>query len=52
MKEGETIEDLYNERVPLYEKYAHVTVETQGMELSKSMDVIRKIVTQRMGANI
>lgn len=52
IEEGQTIEDLYNERVPLYEKYAHVTVETQGMELSKSMDVIRKIVTQRTGENL
>ncbi len=52
LEKGETIEDIYNERVPLYEKYAHVTVETQGMELSKSMDVIRKIVTERMGENI
>ena len=46
MDNGQTIEDLYEERVPLYEKYAHITVETAGMELNKSMDLIRKKVRQ------
>ena len=31
--EGQTFEDVYNERVPLYEHYADVTVDTNDGEL-------------------
>ncbi|MBQ1891768.1 MAG: shikimate kinase [Firmicutes bacterium] len=31
VKPGQTFEDLYNERCPLYEKYADVTVSTEGL---------------------
>ena len=31
VKPGQTFEDLYNERCPLYEKYAEVTVSTEGL---------------------
>lgn len=40
MAPGQTFADLYNERCPLYERYAHVTIDTNGR--SKS-DVIRNI---------
>ena len=30
LKPGQTFEDLYEERCPLYEKYADVTIETDG----------------------
>lgn len=30
MKHGKTLLDVYNERVPLYEKYADITVECDG----------------------
>lgn len=30
--EGETFLDVYNERIPLYERYADVTVDTEGKE--------------------
>lgn len=31
--EGKTFEDVYKERVPLYEQYADVTVDTDGKDL-------------------
>ena len=31
VKPGQTFEDLYNERCPLYEKYADVTVSTEEL---------------------
>lgn len=49
IEQGQTLKELYDERAPLYEKYAHVTVETQGLELRNSMELIRKIVMERMG---
>ena len=37
---GQTIEDLYNERIPLYEKEADITVETEGLELEGTVTKI------------
>ena len=31
LKPGQTFEDLYEERCPLYEKYADVTIDTDGL---------------------
>lgn len=33
MRPGQTLEDLYRERTPLYEKYAHISVECDGKML-------------------
>lgn len=33
LRPGQTLADLYAERIPLYEKYAHVTVKCGGREL-------------------
>lgn len=30
IKDGQTVRDLYNERIPLYEKYADITVTAEG----------------------
>ena len=40
MKPGETLADLYNMRVPLYEKYADITIETEGMGIEESLEVL------------
>lgn len=34
---GETLRDLYNQRLPLYEKYAHEIMDTQGLLLRESV---------------
>lgn len=33
LKPGQDLEGLYKERIPLYEKYAHVTVDCEGKQL-------------------
>lgn len=33
LKPGQTLRDLYEERIPLYEKYAHKVMECQGKQL-------------------
>lgn len=43
-----TLLDLYNERVPLYEKYADVTIDETGKTLGACVDELRKIMEQRM----
>ena len=42
LKEGFTLRDLYEERIPLYEKYADVTVELLGDTIAKSVDEVIK----------
>lgn len=44
MKDGQTLYDLYLERTPLYEKYASITIETDGCSVE---DSVRKI-TQKL----
>ena len=40
---GQTLEDLYQERVPLYEAYAHVTVDTEGLSLRQVVKQVEGI---------
>ncbi len=42
LKEGYTLKDLYDERIPLYEKYADITVELSGQPIAKSVELLRK----------
>ena len=44
LRPGMTMADLYNERAPLFEKYADITVNCDGTSFSKyRCDAIRKI---------
>lgn len=40
MRQGNTLEEMYNERSPLYEKYADLTVEVCNSQLSDSLERI------------
>ena len=40
MKEGTTIAELYNQRAPLYEKYADVTIECDSLSPEECVDLI------------
>lgn len=40
MKEGTTIEELYEERAALYEKYADITVECSSLTPEQCVDII------------
>lgn len=35
MKEGDTLSDLYNERVPLYEKYADIILDASNLDIEE-----------------
>ena len=41
MRQGQTLLDLYNERCPLYEKYADIVVDAEGLGIE---EVLEKIV--------
>ena len=40
LKPGQTLRDLYDERVPLYEKYAHISIACSGKPLR---EIVREI---------
>ena len=40
LKEGQSLKDLYLERIPLYEKYADITVNEMKKTLAKTIDEI------------
>ena len=42
IKPGWTLQDLYNERVPLYEKWADITVDCEHMMLREVVEYIAK----------
>ena len=44
MENGTTLKQLYDERTPLYEKYADIVIETTGLQLEETVEsVARKI---------
>ncbi len=43
VKEGQSLKDLYAERIPLYEKYAHVTVECDGQKIREIVAEIASV---------
>ncbi len=48
LKEGMTLRDLYNERVPLYEKYADITVDERGKTPGETVDFLRALIERKL----
>ncbi len=44
IKKGQTLRNLYDERIPLYEKYAHIVVMEENVEIVATADKIRRAV--------
>lgn len=42
IRNGQTLLDLYSERVPLYEKYADIIIEENGMTISETALAIKE----------
>ena len=40
LKEGQTLLDLYEERVPYYEKYAQIVIEEDGLDVEGTLEVL------------
>lgn len=45
MSEGQTLLDLYNERIPLYEKYGDVTIELDGLTIEETVGRIMEAIS-------
>ncbi|MEY8337619.1 shikimate kinase [Lachnospiraceae bacterium 62-35] len=50
LKEGWTIWDLYEERVPYYEKYADITIEEKNMKPGQVADRICRLLKDRLNS--
>ena len=44
IREGQTLLSLYEERVPLYEKYADITIDCRGLQIREIVRQIRERV--------
>lgn len=47
LKEGQTLKDLYEERTPLYEKYADIVVDEEGKNLEASLHAVLEILKEK-----
>ena len=47
LKEGQTLASLYDERVPLYEKYADIVVDEEDKDLEGSLQVVLEALKNR-----
>lgn len=43
LKEGQTLQGLYEERIPLYEKYAQLTISCEGKNIRQIVEEITKV---------
>lgn len=49
LKEGMTLRDLYQERVPYYESYADITIDETGLEAGEIVDQLRAVMEEKFG---
>lgn len=48
LKDGMSLRDLYEERVPLYERYADITVDESGKTPGHTVDELRAVMEARI----
>lgn len=41
LRDGQTLEDLYNERTPLYEKYADIKIDESGLTVEMTVEKLK-----------
>ena len=44
LQPGQTLKDVYDYRVPLYERYAHLTVTANGQTLTETVEAVKTIL--------
>lgn len=44
LKDGQTLKDLYDERIKLFEKYADITVSEDGYSLEETIDLVMESI--------
>ena len=44
---NQTITDIYNERTPMYERCADITIDADGLRIEQTAKLIMKMITER-----
>ena len=52
MRDGQTLLDLYNERAPLYERYADITVKLDGLTIEEAVRGIEQRIAPFLRQNV
>ena len=47
LREGQTRTNLYEERTPLYEKYADIVIDEEGKDLEASLEILLKTLKEK-----
>lgn len=47
LKSGQTLQDLYEERVPLYEKYADIIIDEENRSVEQTVEIIAEAYASR-----
>ena len=52
LREGQNLTDLYEERTPLYEKYADIVIDEEGKDLEASLEILLKTLKEKLRVTI
>ena len=47
LREGQTLTNLYEERTPLYEKYADIVIDEEGKDLEASLEILLNTLKEK-----
>ena len=47
LKKGQSLKDLYDERSPLYEKYADIVIDEEGKDLEASLQSVLETLGEK-----
>ncbi len=48
IEQGKTLKDLFDERTPLYERYADLTVDADGLDIERTVDAAARIICDKL----
>ena len=47
LKDGQGLHDLYEERIPLYEKYADIVIDEEGLSVEETLEKILEVLNKK-----
>lgn len=47
LRKGETLLDMYNKRIPLYDKYSDITIDCSGKNVEETVQAIVEIIDRK-----
>ena len=47
LQPGQTLRQVYDWRAPLYEAFAHITVDADGQNLYETLEAVRRVLAQK-----